>query len=113
MRTHLEVALELNLSCPHMDRPGMGSNIGKDQELISVVTQAVQEWPESPRGPSLPPRRPTHEGHRPRPLQEKASRNSYLKTFAASSALQRLGSLKVTREMIIFVLLARPLAVHP
>jgi len=46
-------------------------------------------------------------------LQEKASRNSYLKTFAASSALQRLGSLKVTREMIIFVLLARPLAVHP
>ena len=25
--------LELNLSCPHMDRPDMGSNIGKDQEL--------------------------------------------------------------------------------
>jgi dihydroorotate dehydrogenase len=36
-------ALELNLSCPHMDRPDMGSNIGKDNELISVVTQAVKE----------------------------------------------------------------------
>jgi len=36
-------ALELNLSCPHMDRPDMGSNIGKDQELISFVTQAVKE----------------------------------------------------------------------
>ena len=36
-------ALELNLSCPHMDRPDMGSNIGKDDELISVVTQAVKE----------------------------------------------------------------------
>ena len=31
-------ALELNLSCPHMDRKDMGSNIGKDQELISIVT---------------------------------------------------------------------------
>jgi dihydropyrimidine dehydrogenase (NAD+) subunit PreA len=36
-------ALELNLSCPHMDRTDMGSNIGKDQELISVVTQVVKE----------------------------------------------------------------------
>jgi dihydroorotate dehydrogenase len=36
-------ALELNLSCPHMDRPDMGSNIGKDDELISVVTQAIKE----------------------------------------------------------------------
>jgi dihydropyrimidine dehydrogenase (NAD+) subunit PreA len=36
-------ALELNLSCPHMDRKDMGSNIGKDQELISVVTQVVKE----------------------------------------------------------------------
>ena len=34
-------AFELNLSCPHMDRQDMGSNIGKDQGLISVVTQAV------------------------------------------------------------------------
>src|SRR6188474_2842082 len=36
-------ALELNLSCPHMDRPDMGSNIGKDPELVSVVTQVVKE----------------------------------------------------------------------
>jgi dihydroorotate dehydrogenase len=36
-------ALELNLSCPHMDRQDMGSNIGKDQELISIVTHVVKE----------------------------------------------------------------------
>ena len=36
-------AFELNLSCPHMDRKDMGSNIGKDEGLISVVTQVVKE----------------------------------------------------------------------
>jgi dihydropyrimidine dehydrogenase (NAD+) subunit PreA len=36
-------AVELNLSCPHMDRADMGSNIGKDQGLISVVTQVVKD----------------------------------------------------------------------
>jgi dihydroorotate dehydrogenase len=36
-------AFELNLSCPHMDRQDMGSNIGKDQGLISVVTQVVKQ----------------------------------------------------------------------
>ncbi len=35
--------LELNLSCPHMDRPDMGSNIGKDEALCSFVTQVVKE----------------------------------------------------------------------
>jgi dihydroorotate dehydrogenase len=35
--------LELNLSCPHMDRPDMGSNIGRDRELCSFVTQVVKE----------------------------------------------------------------------
>lgn len=35
--------LELNLSCPHMDRPDMGSNIGKDHGLCSFVTQVVKE----------------------------------------------------------------------
>src|SRR4051812_2662254 len=35
--------LELNFSCPHMDRRGMGSNIGKDEGLCSVVTEAVKE----------------------------------------------------------------------
>src|SRR6187431_2393889 len=34
---------ELNLSCPHMDREDMGSNIGKDQKLCSRVTQVVKE----------------------------------------------------------------------
>ena len=34
--------LELNFSCPHMDRRDMGSNIGKDQGLCSVVTEAVK-----------------------------------------------------------------------
>src|SRR6185436_2840342 len=36
-------AFELNLSCPHMDRKDMGSNIGKDEGLISVVTEIVKE----------------------------------------------------------------------
>jgi dihydroorotate dehydrogenase len=35
--------LELNLSCPHMDREDMGSNIGRDQGLCSFVTQVVKE----------------------------------------------------------------------
>ena len=35
--------LELNLSCPHMDREDMGSNIGKDEGLCSFVTQVVKE----------------------------------------------------------------------
>src|SRR5256885_8852826 len=36
-------ALELNLSCPHMDRPDMGSDVGKDKELVSIVTKVVKE----------------------------------------------------------------------
>ncbi len=48
-------ALELNLSCPHMDRPDMGSNIGKDDELISVVTQAVKEIARVPVWAKLTP----------------------------------------------------------
>jgi dihydroorotate dehydrogenase len=35
--------LELNFSCPHMDRVDMGSNVGKDAVLCSVVTMAVKE----------------------------------------------------------------------
>ena len=35
--------LELNFSCPHMDRKDMGSNIGKDAVLCSFVTEAVKE----------------------------------------------------------------------
>ena len=36
-------AFELNLSCPHMDRKDMGSNLGKDQQQVSIVTQIVKE----------------------------------------------------------------------
>ena len=48
-------ALELNLSCPHMDRQDMGSNIGKDTVLISTVTQAVKEVARVPIWAKLTP----------------------------------------------------------
>ena len=48
-------ALELNLSCPHMDRQDMGSNIGKDRELVSVVTQVVKEVARVPVWAKLTP----------------------------------------------------------
>src|SRR5688572_12704290 len=48
-------ALELNLSCPHMDRKDMGSNIGKDQALISIVTQVVSEVARVPIWAKLTP----------------------------------------------------------
>ena len=48
-------ALELNLSCPHMDRKDMGSNIGKDQELISIVTQVVHDVARVPVWAKLTP----------------------------------------------------------
>jgi dihydroorotate dehydrogenase len=47
--------LELNLSCPHMDRPDMGSNIGRDRELCSVVTQVVKEVARVPVWAKLTP----------------------------------------------------------
>src|SRR6266404_9072499 len=48
-------ALELNLSCPHMDREDMGSNIGKDRELVSIVTQVVKEVARVPIWAKLTP----------------------------------------------------------
>jgi dihydropyrimidine dehydrogenase (NAD+) subunit PreA len=48
-------AFELNLSCPHMDRQDMGSNIGRDEGLISVVTQAVKEVARVPIWSKLTP----------------------------------------------------------
>ncbi len=36
-------ALELNLSCPHMDREDMGSNIGKNCDLIDTVVRVVKD----------------------------------------------------------------------
>src|SRR6187399_2384347 len=47
--------LELNLSCPHMDREDMGSNIGKDQKLCSRVTQVVKEVAKVPVWSKLTP----------------------------------------------------------
>jgi dihydropyrimidine dehydrogenase (NAD+) subunit PreA len=48
-------AFELNLSCPHMDREDMGSNIGKNQQLISVVTKGVKEVARVPIWAKLTP----------------------------------------------------------
>ena len=48
-------ALELNLSCPHMDRADMGSNIGKDRELVSIVTKVVKEVARVPVWAKLTP----------------------------------------------------------
>jgi dihydropyrimidine dehydrogenase (NAD+) subunit PreA len=48
-------ALELNLSCPHMDRGDMGSNIGKDRELVSIVTKVVKEVARVPVWAKLTP----------------------------------------------------------
>lgn len=48
-------AFELNLSCPHMDRQDMGSNIGKDQAQISIVTQVVKEVARVPVWAKLTP----------------------------------------------------------
>ena len=36
-------AIELNLSCPHMDRVDMGANVGKDPVLCSISTRVVKE----------------------------------------------------------------------
>lgn len=36
-------AIELNFSCPHMDRVDMGSNIGTNKVLCSISTRAVVE----------------------------------------------------------------------
>src|SRR5437667_11914975 len=48
-------ALELNLSCPHMDRQDMGSNIGKDRELVSIVAKVVKEVARVPGWAKLTP----------------------------------------------------------
>src|SRR5205809_168742 len=48
-------ALELNLACPHMDRPDMGSNVGKNKELVSIVTQVVREVSKVPVWAKLTP----------------------------------------------------------
>jgi dihydropyrimidine dehydrogenase (NAD+) subunit PreA len=47
--------IECNFSCPHMDRKDMGSNIGKDEGLCSVVTEAVKEAAKIPVWTKLTP----------------------------------------------------------
>ncbi len=47
--------LELNLSCPHMDRADMGSNIGRNEGLCSYVTQVVVEVAKVPVWAKLTP----------------------------------------------------------
>ena len=48
-------AFELNLSCPHMDRVDMGSNIGKNVRLIDTVVRAVKEVAKRPVWVKLTP----------------------------------------------------------
>ncbi|TNJ39340.1 tRNA-dihydrouridine synthase [Phaeobacter sp. B1627] len=36
-------ALELNLSCPHMDRKDMGANVANDQDIIRSILKAVTD----------------------------------------------------------------------
>jgi dihydroorotate dehydrogenase len=48
-------AIELNFSCPHMDRVDMGANVGKDPVLCSVSTQAVKEVAKVPVWVKLTP----------------------------------------------------------
>jgi dihydroorotate dehydrogenase len=48
-------AFELNLSCPHMDRVDMGSNIGKNVQLIETVVRAVKSVAKRPVWVKLTP----------------------------------------------------------
>jgi dihydroorotate dehydrogenase len=48
-------AVELNYSCPHMDRADMGSGLGKDAALVSTTTQAVKEVARVPVWAKLTP----------------------------------------------------------
>ena len=54
-RTQGADAFELNLSCPHMDRKDMGSNIGKNVQLIDTVVRAVKEVAREPVWAKLTP----------------------------------------------------------
>lgn len=48
-------ALELNLSCPHMDRKDMGAHIANDEEVIRSVLKAVKEVVDVPIWVKLTP----------------------------------------------------------
>jgi dihydropyrimidine dehydrogenase (NAD+) subunit PreA len=51
-------AIELNFSCPHMDRVDMGANVGRDPVLCSVSTRAVKAVARVPVWVKLTPATP-------------------------------------------------------
>ncbi|MBT0957093.1 tRNA-dihydrouridine synthase [Alphaproteobacteria bacterium KMM 3653] len=48
-------ALELNLSCPHMDRKDMGANVANDEEIITSILNAVKQVVDVPIWVKLTP----------------------------------------------------------
>lgn len=48
-------ALELNLSCPHMDRKDMGANVANDEEIITSILNAVKSVVDVPIWVKLTP----------------------------------------------------------
>ncbi|WP_370272274.1 tRNA-dihydrouridine synthase [Pseudooceanicola nitratireducens] len=48
-------ALELNMSCPHMDRKDMGANIANDEDIIRSILAAVTEAVDVPIWVKLTP----------------------------------------------------------
>ncbi|MEM1341630.1 MAG: tRNA-dihydrouridine synthase [Pseudomonadota bacterium] len=48
-------AIELNLSCPHMDRKDMGANIANDEEIIRDIINAVTDAVDVPIWVKLTP----------------------------------------------------------
>ena len=69
--------LELNLSCPHMDRPDMGSNIGKDQALTARSSRRSSKTSRACRsGPSSRPRPATSSSRQARSSAAAATRSA-------------------------------------
>jgi dihydroorotate dehydrogenase len=48
-------ALELNLSCPHMDRKDMGANVANDEDIIRSILEAVKSVVDVPIWVKLTP----------------------------------------------------------
>lgn len=48
-------AIELNMSCPHMDRKDMGAHIANDEDIIRDILKAVQEAVDVPIWVKLTP----------------------------------------------------------
>ncbi|MEM7599466.1 MAG: tRNA-dihydrouridine synthase [Pseudomonadota bacterium] len=48
-------AIELNMSCPHMDRKDMGANIANDEEIITSIVRAVKSAVDVPIWVKLTP----------------------------------------------------------